>query len=130
MLSTQLQHGNITQLIIGCAMKVHNFYGHGFPENIYHRSIIIELENLGLRFKSEMEKDIFYNGVYIGKRRLDLLVEEKVLVEIKAIKEIDNSYYKQVLNYLKVFDLEVGLLINFGADSLQFKRLIRTKENP
>ena len=73
-----------------------------------------------------MEKEIYYGGKFVGKRRLDLIVDDKILVEIKAIRELENSHYKQVLNYLNVFDLEVGLLINFGAESLQFKRLIRS----
>jgi len=110
-------------------MKVHSFYGLGFPEIIYKRSLLIELEEKNLRYKSEIEKDIFYNGKFVGKRRLDLIVDDTVLVEIKAIRELENSHYKQVLNYLNVFDLEVGLLINFGAESLQFKRLIRSKQS-
>ena len=110
-------------------MKVHSFYGLGFPEIIYKRSLLIELEEKNLRYKSEIEKDIFYNGKFVGKRRLDLIFDDTVLVETKAIRELENSHYKQVLNYLNVFDLEVGLLINFGAESLQFKRLIRSKQS-
>lgn len=126
---SQLPYETITHQIIGCAMRVHSFYGLGFPEVIYKRSLLIELEDKNLRYRSEIEKDIYYSGKFVGKRRLELIVDDKISVEIKAIKELENSHYKQVLNYLNVFDLEVGLLINFGAESLQFKRLIRSKQS-
>lgn len=125
-----LKYGETTEKVIGCAMKVHRRFGLGFPEIIYQRALIIELDTIRLKYKSEIERDIYYEGHFIGKRRLDLIVEEQVLIELKAISEIDKSCYNQVLNYLKIFDLEVGLLLNFGAESLQFKRLISTKKNP
>ena len=121
-----LKHHELTEKIIGCAMKVHRHFGLGFPEIVYKRALIIELEKIGLKLKQEIEKDIIYDDRLIYKRRLDLIVEEVVLVELKAIKEIDNGDYNQILNYLRVFKLEVGLLINFGAPSLQFKRLINS----
>lgn len=125
-----LKYHEITEKIIGCAMKVHRYFGFGFPEIVYKRALIIELEKLGLKFRQEVEKDIFYEGNCIYKRRLDLIVEDVVLVELKALKEVDNSEYNQILNYLRVFKLEVGLLINFGAPSLQFKRLISSLNDP
>jgi len=125
-----LKHHELTEKIIGCAMKVHRHFGLGFPEIVYKRALIIELEKIGLKLKQEIEKDIIYDDRLIYKRRLDLIVEEVVLVELKAIKEIDNGDYNQILNYLRVFKLEVGLLINFGAPSLQFKRLINSLNNP
>jgi GxxExxY protein len=112
--------------IIGCAMKVHRYFGLGFPEIVYKRALIIELEKIGLKLKQETEKDIIYEQKLIYKRRLDLIVEDVILVELKAIKEVDDGNYNQILNYLRVFKLEVGLLINFGGASLQFKRLIYT----
>lgn len=121
-----LKYHEITEKIIGCAMKVHRYFGLGFPEIVYKRALIIELERLGLKFRHEVEKDIFYEGKCIYKRRLDLIVEDVVLVELKALKEVDNLEYNQILNYLRVFNLEVGLLINFGSPSLQFKRLINS----
>lgn len=108
-------------------MKVHSYFGMGFPEAIYKRSLLIELEKTGLQYLSEVEKDIYYEGRFIGKRRLDLIIENKVLIELKALKEVDKSFQNQIINYLKVFDLEVGLLINFGTESLQFKRFIHSK---
>ena len=103
-------------------MKVHAYFGMGFPEVIYNRALRIELEKTGLHFQAEVEKDIYYNGIFIGKRRLDLIVEDKILVELKAVYEVDRNNLKQVLNYLKIFELGVGLLLNFGAESLYFKR--------
>jgi len=121
-----LKYHELTEKIIGSAMKVHRHFGFGFPEIVYKRALMIELEKGGLRFKQEMEKDILYDDQLIYKRRLDLIVEDVVLVELKAIKDVDNGDYNQVLNYLRVFKLEVGLLINFGSSSLQFKRLINS----
>ena len=107
-------------------MKVHRYFGLGFPEIVYKRALIIELSKLELKVKQEMEKDIIYDDQLIYKRRLDLIIEEVILVELKAIKEVGDEDFNQILNYLKVFKMEVGLLINFGASSLQFKRLINT----
>ena len=121
-----LKYHDLTEKIIGCAMKVHRYFGLGFPEIVYKRALIIELEKIGLRLKQEIEKDIIYEQKLIYKRRLDLIVEDVILVELKAIKEVDDGNYNQILNYLRVFKLEVGLLINFGGASLQFKRLINS----
>ena len=125
-----LKYHELTEKIIGCAMKVHRHFGLGFPEIVYKRALIIELEKIGLKLKQKIEKDIIYDDRLIYIRRLDLIVDDVVLVELKAIKEVDNGDYNQILNYLRVFKLEVGLLINFGAPSLQFKRLINSLNNP
>jgi GxxExxY protein len=125
-----LLYGSVSEKIIGCAMKVHRHFGLGFPEAIYKRALMLELEKEGINFKSEVEKNIYYEGYFIGKRRLELVVEDKILVELKAISVIDNSCLNQLLNYLKIFGIEVGLLLNFGAGSLQFKRLVSTVNNP
>jgi GxxExxY protein len=121
------KYADITGKVIGCAMKVHSYFGLGFPEVIYQRAIFIELEKAGLKCQSEVEKEICYDERLIGKRRLDLIVEEVVLVEIKAVSELDKAAVNQVLNYLNVFNIEVGLLLNFGCESLQYKRLANTK---
>ena len=110
-------------------MKVHRYFGPGFPEIVYKRALVIELTKIGVNFKEEVERDIIYEGKIIHKRRLDLIVEDVVLVELKALKEVDNSETNQVLNYLRVFKIEVGLLLNFGAPSLFFKRYIHTLSN-
>ena len=118
----ELQYADVSSKIIGAAMKVHGYFGMGFPEVIYSRALKIELKSTGLDFRAELEKDIYYKGVFVGRRRLDLIVEGKRLVELKAIHEVDKSSINQMLNYLKIFGLEVGLLLNFGAERLYFKR--------
>ncbi len=123
------KYSDITQKIIGCAMRVHSYFGLGFPEAIYKRSLVIELGKVNLEYKCEVERGIFYAGQFIGNRRLDLIIEDKVLVELKAVHEVDQRYFSQVINYLKIFDLEIGLLINFGDESLKFKRLVYTKKH-
>jgi GxxExxY protein len=110
-------------------MKVHRYFGPGFPEVVYKRALLIELQKLSLRCSAEMEKDIRYEGHLIGKRRLDLIVEKNSLAELKAVGEIDNRSYAQIINYLRVFNIEIGLLLNFGARSLQFKRFINTNQS-
>lgn len=110
-------------------MKVHRYFGLGFPEIIYQRALMIELEKQGLKCLAEVKKDLYYEERFIGKRRLDLLIEDKVLVEMKAISELDKAAYSKVLNYLNVFKIEVGLLLNFGCESLQYKRFVMSKAN-
>jgi len=110
-------------------MKVHRYFGLGFPEIIYHRAMIIELIEAGISFESEAEKTVMYYDKAVGRRRIDMIVEEKVLIEFKAITELDSDCQSQVLNCLRVFNLEVGLLLNFGTPSLQIKRLALTRTN-
>ena len=116
------KHSELTGIIIGCAMKVHRVIGPGFPEIIYLRCLLIELRKRGLACQAEIGRDIFYEGEKVGSRRLDILVDGVIIVEAKAIFELDNLFYNQVINYLKVFKMEVGLLINFGNKNLQYKR--------
>ncbi|WP_315818051.1 GxxExxY protein [Paraflavitalea speifideaquila] len=123
----EYKHADLTQKIIGCAMKVHSQLGAGFPEVIYQRCLGIELAKANLLFAVEQSRDIFYQDNCVGSRRLDLLVEGKVLIELKAVTEIEPVFYVQVVNYLRVFELEVGLLLNFGKSSLEFKRLVNTR---
>ncbi|MCW9707048.1 GxxExxY protein [Fodinibius salsisoli] len=120
------KYSDITGAIIGSAMEVHSDLGNGFPEVIYQRSLAIELKNNGINFNREVSMPLYYKGKSVGKRRADFLVEEKVLVELKAISEINETHYNQILNYLTAFQLEIGLLINFGENSLNFKRFINS----
>lgn len=120
------KYSDLTEKIIGCAMRVHSFLGNGFPEAIYQRSLAIELTKSGVQFKRELEQDIFYDNIKVGTRIVDFLIDDKVLVELKALGEISENHYSQILNYLKAYKLEIGLLINFGAKSLQFKRFINS----
>ena len=94
------------------------------------KGLLIELEKTVLALKSEVGKDIHYECQLVGKRRLDVSIDDKVLIELKAISELDRNCYNQIINYLNIFGLEVGLLLNFGADSLQFKRFVNTTKNP
>jgi GxxExxY protein len=122
----EYKHSELTGKIIGCAMQVHSFLGVGFQEVIYQRALSLELVKAGLNFQREIEVLIFYKDYIepIGKRRVDFLVEGIVLVELKALSELDDSHLNQVLNYLKAYKIEIGLLLNFGEKSLRVKRLI------
>lgn len=115
----------LTHAIIGCAMKVHSALGNGFQEVIYQRALAIEMEKQGLDFSREQEMPIFYDGIDIGTRRVDFLVANWVLVELKALVRLEDVHLAQALNYLEAFRLPTGLLINFGARSMEFKRLIK-----
>jgi GxxExxY protein len=119
----KLEYKDITRRIIGCAMKVHSTIGSGFQEVIYQRCLAIEFERNGLGFYREKEQGIFYQGIHVGTRRVDFLVENKVLVELKAVVNVDKIHYAQAINYLEAFGLHAGLLINFGQTSLEFNRL-------
>ncbi|MBE0686703.1 MAG: GxxExxY protein [Anaerolineaceae bacterium] len=116
-------HWEITQKIIGCAMCVHNRIGAGFQEVIYQRALAMEMEKQGLSFVREFEIPIHYDLREIGSRRVDFFVKEKIMVEIKAVGRIENVHLAQAINYLEAFNIDIGLLINFGSSSLQFKRL-------
>jgi GxxExxY protein len=120
----------ITYKINGCAMKVYNTLGNGFQEVIYQRCLAIELERAGLSFGREVEQVIFYDGIEVGKRRADFVVENKVIVELKALINLEDVHLAQAKNYVVAYDFPIGLLINFGATSLQFKKVFNSKQNP
>ena len=115
----------LTYKIIGCAMRVHNTLGNWFQEVIYQRCLAIELEKLSINYEREKEMLIFYEGFEVGTRRADFIIEERVMVELKAIINLDDIHLAQGLNYLTAYNLETGLLINFGSTSLQTKRLFK-----
>jgi GxxExxY protein len=123
------KYKEITEKIIGCAFKVHNTLGNGFQEVIYQRCMQVEMEKQGLGFARELEQTIYYEGVDVGTRRVDFLVENVVLVELKAVSTLENVHLAQAINYLEAFSLEVGLLLNFGSTKLEFRRLINSKKN-
>lgn len=118
-----MKHEDLTHKIIGCAMKVHNTLGNGFQEVIYQRAMAIEMEKQGLGFKREMEMTIFYEGIDIGTRRVDFFVEDFVMVELKALIKLEDVHLAQAMNYCQAYNLPIGLLINFGSKSLEFKRV-------
>lgn len=117
----------ITYKINGCAMKVHRTLGNGFQEVIYQRCLAIELERAGLGFEREKEQDIFYEGIHVGTRRADFIVEDEIVVELKALIGLEDVHLAQAKNYVVAYDKPLGLLINFGARSLQFKKIYNPK---
>ena len=120
----------ITYKIIGCAMKVHNTLGNGFQEVIYQRCLAIELEKTWLSFGREIEQTIYYEGIDVGTRRADFVVESKVIVEIKAVINLEDVHLAQAKNYVVAYDFAVGLLINFGSTSLQYKKVFHPIKHP
>lgn len=123
----EFKYGDSTRKIIGAAMKVHTQLGNGFQEVIYQRALEIQLIEDGVGFEREFNKPIFYNGHQIGERRVDFLVEDKICVELKAIEKLEPVHFAQAKNYLEAYNVEVGLLINFEAISLEYKRLENLK---
>ena len=122
-------HGDLTRRIIGCAMRVHSALGNGFQEVIYQRALAIEMEFDGLAFEREKEMPIFYRGQNIGTRRVDFFVDNLIMVELKAVIRLEDVHLAQAMNYLEAYGMEIGLLINFGARSLEFKRVHKKKSN-
>ena len=126
----QLKYDDITRRIIGCAMRVHTKLGNGFQDVVYQRSVEIEMILEGLSFEREKEMKIYYREIEVGTRRVDFFVENIVLVELKALIELEDVHLSQALNYLEAYNNEIGLLINFGSKSLTFKRLLNKKFKP
>ena len=124
---TKIELDEITYKINGCAMKVHNHLGNGFQEVIYQRCLAIELRNAGLKFGREIEQTIYYFGEVVGTRRADFIVEDCVVVEIKAVIDLQDVHLAQAKNYVIAYDFPIGSLINFGATSLQFKKVFNPK---
>jgi GxxExxY protein len=127
MVNEQYKYSELTGKIIGCAMTVHSILGNGFQEVIYQRAMAIEMKLAGIEFSREHDMTIYYKDYEIGTRRVDFLVEGKISVEIKAITHLEDVHLAQAINYLEAYNLEVGLLINFGERSLNFKRLQNKK---
>ena len=121
------EQDKITHKIIGCAIEVHKILGNGFQEVIYQRALSVEMNLLQIAHQREFEMPLIYKGVDVGTRRVDFLVENEISVEIKAIVNLEDVHLAQAMNYLEAYNLQTGLLINFGAKSLQFKRLFNKK---
>ena len=120
------EYKELTGRVIGCAMQVHRLLGAGFQEVIYQRALAIEFEQQNIAAQRELEMPIYYRQREIGSRRVDFLVEGKVLLELKALNCLNEAHHAQIINYLEAFRLPIGLLINFGAPSLEFKRFVKT----
>lgn len=122
-----MQHKDLTYKIIGCAMEVHKHLGNGFQEVIYQRALAIEMELQSINFQREFGMPLYYKGQNIGTRRVDFFVEDCIMVEIKARVNLEDVHLAQAMNYVEAYNLEIGLLINFGAKSLQHKRVHNNK---
>lgn len=120
---------DLTGKIIRCAFDVYNTLGNGFQERIYQRALAIEFKAQQIRFQMEFEMPLYYRGELIGKRRVDFFVEGEVMVELKAVLQLDDAHLAQAINYLEAYNKPVGLLINFGGRSLDFKRVMNKKLN-
>ncbi len=123
------KYADITGKIIGAAMEVHNHLGNGFQEVVYQRALSIELNLQDIAHEREKEMPLTYKGFDIGTRRVDFFVDEKIMVEIKAVKELEDVHLAQAINYLEAYHMEIGLLINFGQTKLQFKRVMKPNKN-
>ncbi len=120
-----LKYFDLTGKIIGLSMEIHrNLRGGNFTENIFHRALLKELDLHSIRYESEKKMNVLYKGEVIGQKRLDILINSTVLVEIKVVASLEPIHFNQVTNYLKAFNIEVGLILNFGTNSLQFKRFV------
>jgi len=122
----------LTHRIIGCAMRVHSLLGSGFPEVIYQRALGIELEREEVVAQREIETPIYFRGQQIGTRRVDFLVDgpangQPILLELKATTDLTDAHFAQIVNYLEAYRLPIGLLLNFGTTSLQYRRLVKTR---
>ena len=127
MIDQQYKYSDLTSKVIGCAMKVHSALGNGFQEVIYQRALVIEFNIAEIPFSREFEMPIYYHNKQIGTRRVDFLVADVLSVELKAKTKLEDVHFAQAINYLEAYNLEVGLLINFGERSLNFKRLQNKK---
>ncbi len=127
MVNEKYKYSELTGKVIGCAMRVHSILKNGFQEIIYQRALGIEMVDQGIVFQREPKMPIYYKGQKIGKRSVDFLVEGVIPVELKAVIQLENVHIAQALNYLEVYNLEIGLLINFGSESLDFRRLMNKK---
>ena len=122
-----MEKDELTYAVIGCAMKVHNTLGPGFQEVIYQRCLAIELERAGIGYQREQEQVVFYDGIEVGTRRADFIVEDRVVVELKALVRLEDAHLAQAKNYTVAYDFPKGLLINFGSKSLEYKLMFNPK---
>jgi GxxExxY protein len=130
MINEKYKYSDLTANIIGAAMEVHSFLGNGFQELIYQRALSHEMDLQGILHNREVEMNVMYKDIQVGTRRVDFLVEEKISVEIKALTQLEPVHLVQAINYLEAYNLEIGLLINFGETKLKFHRLENKKFKP
>jgi len=126
-LPDDFKYTELTRKIISCAMEVHTILGNGFQEVIYQRALAYEFQLRGIHFRRELEMQVFYKKKLVGTRRVDFLVEDLISVELKATSKVEPAHLAQAINYLEAYNLEVGLLLNFGTMSLEFHRVTNKK---
>lgn len=126
-LKTKEEINDLTHRVIGCAMEVHSQLGNGFQEVVYQRALSIELNLNNIAHERELEMPLLYKGFDVGTRRVDFFVEDCLMVEIKAIEQLEGVHKAQAINYCEAYHIGDGLLINFGAQSLQFHRVYNKK---
>ena len=127
MINHQYKYSELTAKIISASMEVHNHIGAGFQEVIYQRALSYELSNRGISHAREVIMSVFYKGAEVGTRRADFLIEGKIMVEIKATSSLEAVHLAQAINYLEAYNLEIGLLVNFGERRLNYKRVKNKK---
>lgn len=125
MINEKYPESELTGKVIGCCMEVHRILGNGFQEVIYQRALAIEMNQNKISYSREHEMKIFYKGEDIGTRRVDFFIEGKIMLELKAIIRLEDVHLAQAINYLEAYNMDIGLLINFGARSLEFKRVMK-----
>ena len=126
---SDFKFGDITEKIIGAAFRVHNTLGCGFQEVIYQRALELELKTMDMSYAREFEMPVYYMDEEIGRRRVDFFIENKISVELKALTRLEDVHLAQAINYLEAYNLEIGLLINFGSKRLEFHRFTNKKFN-
>jgi len=127
MIEDNYKHSEITSNIIKSFYNVYNKLGYGFLEKVYENAMMIELEKQGLKCKNQVPIVVYYDNIIVGDYIADIIVNEKVIVELKAVKEIIPIHHVQLVNYLKATRIEVGLLLNFGVIPQQFRRVLTTE---
>lgn len=116
----------LTYKVIGCAMEVHKIFGNGFQEVIYQRCLAIELQRASIGFLREVQQPLYYKGEHVGTRRADFVIEDKIVVELKAVIKLEDVHLAQAKNYLSAYNFDIGLLINFGSASMEYKRIFKS----
>lgn len=116
---------DLTHKILACAMKVYNTLGNGFEDAVYQRALVIEMEFQGLSFEREKEMSIYYHDIEIGTHKVDFLIDKKLILDVKVVNELLPVHINQAVNYCEAYNIDDGLLVNFGKTSFEFKRVYK-----